>query len=333
MLGSPCASATARTAGSHCRYSSPTPTTASASDRHAPAVRQREHRRAGEHAEPQRVLPERRRHDERADSTPRYSSPPAHSVRRPGREQRDAAGGEHEHRPERGRGEAVGPALGEQQPERDRRRPASGSASQRRACPAPGGRRRAAWRAAPSSRNTPATGLAHIARQRRARRRATPPVRLRAAAPPAPTASAIPSRNGIRPIATLESTPAVNSHDARPRPPTATARPRARAARTARDRDHRGQHADERRPDRGGQRREQQRVAEHVMAAVPLGVPDRQPLVLEQPRAVGVRGHVGGRRLGQQVDRRRRRAQPSAGARGCSKRAPHGADTDPSARA
>ena len=34
------------------------------------------------------------------------------------------------------------------------------------------------------------------------------------AAAQAATPNAIPSRNGIRPIATLESTPAVNSHDA-----------------------------------------------------------------------------------------------------------------------
>ena len=62
---------------------------------------------------------------------------------------------------------------------------------------------------APSIKNTPATGLASIAASA-----STPEStrRLERAADQAPTASAIPSRNGIRPIRTLESTPAVSSH-------------------------------------------------------------------------------------------------------------------------
>jgi hypothetical protein len=64
---------------------------------------------------------------------------------------------------------------------------------------------------APSSTNTPATGEASIVARPSAPLRAR---RCARAADHAATPAAIPSRNGIRPIATLESTPAVNSHDA-----------------------------------------------------------------------------------------------------------------------
>ena len=64
---------------------------------------------------------------------------------------------------------------------------------------------------APSIRNTPATGLASIVASP-----STPESTRRPERPAdhAPTPSAIPSRNGIRPMATLESTPAVNSQEA-----------------------------------------------------------------------------------------------------------------------
>ena len=62
-----------------------------------------------------------------------------------------------------------------------------------------------------------------------------------------------------------------------------------------------------RRAEQAGQRREQQRVAGDVVAAVPLRVPQREALVVEQPRAVGVRGEVGGvRGDGEPRDRRQR---------------------------
>ena len=71
-------------------------------------------------------------------------------------------------------------------------------------------------------------------------------------------------------------------------------------------------------PGQRGERREEHRVAEHVVAAVPLGVPDGHPLGVEQPRAEGMGGHVGGGRADGQVDGSgQRRARH--GAKGCTR--------------
>ena len=134
------------------------------SDRHAPAVREREHRRAGEHAEPERVLAERRRHDEGADehgevqqpARPQWSPPCA-------AQQRDAAPAEmREHRPERQSRRSDPSRLRGTAARARARRRSAGSAAARRCAKraAPPAR---ALATAPSSRNTPATGLAHIA--------------------------------------------------------------------------------------------------------------------------------------------------------------------------
>ena len=259
VLGSPCASATARTAGSHCRYSS-----ADADDR------QREHRHAladararardGPASTPSRsaFCPNGDGTTNAPTSTPRYSSPPAHSVRRPGREQRDAGGGDarasaRTRSPRSGRSRPRGTADTARSP------PASvGSPSHSGRARAPAGRRRSAspprrasgtrprpgWRASSPAPSTP---------------REHAPAATRAA-DHAPTPSAIPSRNGIRPIATLESTPAVNSHAA-----IAPAVGDGAAARASGANSATAATAEttptQRGPDRGRQRREQQRVA------------------------------------------------------------------------
>ncbi len=85
------------------------------------------------------------------------------------------------------------------------------------------------------------------------------------------------------------------------------------------------------RPQRAGpdaQRREHQRVAQHVMTAVPLGVPDGQSFVREQPRAVRMARHVGGRRRPHEVGRRCER-RGEHGRMAVRERAPHGAEPSP----
>ena len=173
---------------------------------------------------------------------------------------------------------------------------------------------------APSIRNTPATGLASIA-----------------ASPSTPESTRRCRARG-RPRADGERDPEqerhppdrhVGQHAGReqPRGDRARGRRRRRRARerrrTARRRPRRSSTPTNAGPERRRQRREQQRVAEHVMAAVPLRVPDRQALVLEQPRAVGVRGHVGGRRLSEQVRHADQRAAQRRRQR-VLERAPHG---------
>ncbi len=93
--------------------------------------------------------------------------------------------------------------------------PASAGIASRAAVPSAARPPASSVAAAPSSRNAPATGLAHIApsaSRTDATRHCTPGPRD--SHHQAPIASATPSRNGIRPIATFDITPAANSHEA-----------------------------------------------------------------------------------------------------------------------
>ena len=315
--GSPCASATARTAGSHCRYSSATPTVATATS--GTFLRCASASTDGPASTPSRsaFCPNGVGTKNAPTRTPRYSSAAGPQRPAPGSEQRDARGADRQHRPERGGGEAVVAAFGEQRPEQDAAAQRRQEDPQRAAQPgAPVGdqlRRGAehqehARDGAGEHRAQPEhAGGPHAGRSRATAQAATP--------------NAIPSRNGIRPIATLDSTPAVNSQAAMAPAVRDGAAAWASGGNSA-VATSAAPHTDERRPEHHRQRREQQRVAEHVMPAVPLGVPDRQPLLLEQPRAIRVRGHVGGCRLDDQVRQTRQRATQRRRER-VLERAPH----------
>ena len=121
---------------------------------------EQQQRRAEQHRQPQRVLPERGRDRRtRATSTARYSSAADPRVRGAGREQRTPPTRDDEHRPERawprsGRRRPRGTAAPSAPPPTS-----TGSAEQRpRGRSAPVGASRAGGAA--SSRNAPATGLA-----------------------------------------------------------------------------------------------------------------------------------------------------------------------------
>ncbi len=118
-------------------------------------------------------------------------------------------------------------------------------------------------------------------------------------------------------------------HDARGEQPRGQPRPLRLAPRDdgeARHRDHAGDEPQRERAEQRGQRPEQQRVAGLVMAAVPLGVPDREALPPPQPGAVLLRREVGGRRVDDEPgDAERQRAEhgpDDAGHRGLRRARP-----------
>jgi hypothetical protein len=289
-------------------------------DGHPPAVRERQHGGTGEHAEPERVLAERRRHDERADQHAEIEQPTRPQRPPPGRQQRDARGRDHEHRPERARREAVRAALGEQQVEAD-------AAGERRD-PEPGGRRPglAAVGQHACGRDEQQEHAGHGAGEHRGQPE-------RAGEHAAAAARGRPRADGERDPEQERHPPDrhVGEHAGREqpggdRPGGARRRRLARERDEERDRGDGRQHAHDGGTDRGGQRREQQRVAEHVMPAVPLRVPDGQALVLEQPGAIRVRRHVRGRRLCEQVRQAHQRTTQRRRER-VLERAPHGGKT------
>ena len=204
-------------------------------------------------------------------------------------DQRQRGDADEQHGPERGRHEVVRAALGEEQrhrePARHRRR-----AEGRRGGPV-----------GPAPRRLPARAARRRARRRpprRGRRRTRgSPRRTAARAPPAPHSDRrahTQARDGERDPERERHPPDDHvAHHAR----RGRARPRARrtagvaARRWARrakshDRGHGRRHADEARAGHGGQRRVEQRVAGHVVAAVPLRVPGGEADLVPEPRPV-----------------------------------------------
>ena len=108
--------------------------------------------------------------------------------------------------------------------------------------------------------------------------------------------------NGRRPVNSRVAVPAPNQIEPQ------RARSSPNAPRMQRREQRRGGHGGggqhERRREQPGQRRREDAVGEGVVAAVPLAVPDRKPLLAEQVGAEGVGRHVDGARLPDQVDDR-----------------------------
>ena len=184
-------------------------------------------------------------------------------MRRERVDQRERAEADQQHGPERGGREVVGAALREQ---RGHREPADhrGRAERQRAAAAarasPHVRPRA-WRRRRRRGRRPRPGSrtrwrARARRPRRSERRAHAQ---------APTASAMPSVNGIRPMTTLLITPPRKSQAASAPAAGVGARRRASTAKRP-DGGHARHHADEPGARERGQRRVEQGVAGHVMA-------------------------------------------------------------------
>ena len=216
-------------------------------------------------------------------------------------DEQERAEADEQHRPERGADEVVRAALGEQQrhqqPADDRRpgeRERGAPVGSLRVVAEPRARRRSRAPRRTGRRRRPGSPRCWRARARAAA------IRDRRAHAQAPTASAIPSVNGIRPITTLLITPPRNSHDASAALPGVGASRRASMANSP-TATTAATTPTSRVPSERGERRVQQRVAGHVVAAVPLGVPRGEADLVPEPGAVGVRGHVRRLRGGDQV--------------------------------